>query len=75
LSRLLKSLQEALGTLNDFEVHRRLAATVAHRPEPSPRQSEKALVMGFITGQEQQQAACHIATVEKIGARLSKFWS
>jgi hypothetical protein len=65
-------LQGALGTLNDFEVHRRLAATVAHRGKRSREQSEKALAMGFITGQEQQQATCYIAAVKKTGARLSK---
>jgi triphosphatase len=77
LGRLLKSLQGALGTLNDFEVHRRLAATVAHRRKRSPEQAEKALAMGFITGQEQQQTTDHIAAVNEIGARLSetpKFW-
>jgi len=77
LGRILKSLQGALGTLNDFEVHRRLTATVAHRGKRSREQSEKALAMGFITGQEQQQATCYIAAVKKTGARLSKtpkFW-
>ena len=77
LGRILKSLQGALGTLNDFEVHRRLTATVAHRGKRSREQSEKALAMGFITGQEQQQATCYIAAVKKTDARLSKtpkFW-
>lgn len=75
MGRILKSLQGALGTLNDFEVHRRLATSVAHRRKRS--QAKKALAMGFITGQEQQQVACHIAAVNKIGVGLSetpKFW-
>jgi len=77
LGRILKSLQDALGTLNDFEVHRRLAATVAHRRKRSREQSEKALAMGFITGQEQQQTTRYIAAVKETSARLTdlpKFW-
>jgi inorganic triphosphatase YgiF len=77
LGRILKSLQDALGTLNDFDVHRRLSATVAHRGKRSREQSEKALAMGFITGQEQQEATRYIAGVKKTGTRLSelpKFW-
>jgi inorganic triphosphatase YgiF len=77
LGRILKSLQGALGTLNDFEMHRRLAATVAHRGKRSRERAEKALAMGFITGQEQQQVAGHIAAVNEIGDRLlqtQKFW-
>jgi hypothetical protein len=71
------SAQGALGTLNDFEVHRRLAGTVAHRGKRSREQSEKALAMGFITGQEQQQVTRYIAAVKETAARLSelpKFW-
>ena len=77
LGRILKSLQGALGTLNDFEVHRRLPATVAHRGKQSLGQAEKALALGFITGQEQQEATRYLAAVKETGARLCelpKFW-
>ena len=77
LMNILKSLQGSLGTLNDFEVHKRLAVTIAHPRKRSRKQAEKALAMGFIAGQEQQQAASCINAAEKTGKQLSnsaKFW-
>ena len=74
---ILKSLQGSLGTLNDIEVHKSLAVTIAHPPKRSRKQAEKALAMGFIAGQEQQQIASCIAVAEKTGEQLStstKFW-
>ena len=74
---ILKSLQGSLGTLNDIEVHKRLAATIAHPRKLSRKHAERALAMGFIAGQEQQQVASCIATAEKTGKQLSnsaKFW-
>ena len=75
---ILKSLQGSLGTLNDFEVHKRLAVTLAHPRKRSRKQPEKkSLAMGFIAGQEQQQAASCIDSAEKTGKQLSnsvKFW-
>ncbi len=77
LSKILKALQESLGALNDIEVHKRLATTIAHPQKPSRKEAGKALAMGFIAGQEQQQVASCIAAVEEAGARLSdlrEFW-
>lgn len=77
LTSVLKTLQGSLGTLNDIEVHKRLAVTIAHPRKRSRKQAEKALAMGFIAGQEQQQIASCIAAAEKTGERLSnsgKFW-
>jgi inorganic triphosphatase YgiF len=74
---ILKRLQGSLGTLNDFEVHKRLAVTIAQPRKRSRKQGEKALAMGFITGQEQQQIASCIVAAEKTGKQLSssaKFW-
>jgi len=77
LGKVLRDLQAALGTLNDTEVHRRLATAIAHPRKQSRKQSEKALAMGYIAGQEQQRVASCIAVVKKAGGRLSdatKFW-
>ena len=77
MTSVLKTLQGSLGTLNDIEVHKRLAVTIAHPRKRSRKQAEKALAMGFIAGQEQQQIASCIAAAEKTGERLSnsgKFW-
>jgi len=77
LARILKALQGSLGALNDIEVHKRLAVTIAHPRKRFRKQPEKALAMGFIAGQEQQQIASCIAAAEKTGERLSnsaKFW-
>lgn len=74
---ILKALQESLGALNDIEVHKRIAVTIAHPRKRTRKQAEKALAMGFIAGQEQQQMASCIAAAEKIGEQLSnskKFW-
>jgi CHAD domain-containing protein len=74
---ILKALQGSLGALNDIEVHKRLAVTMAHPRKRSGKQAAKALAMGFIAGQEQQQIAACIAAADKTGERLSnstKFW-
>jgi len=74
---VLKSLQGSLGVLNDIEVHKRLAVTIAHPRKHSRKQAEKALAMGFIAGQEQQQIASCVAVAEKAGKRLvnsAEFW-
>ena len=75
---ILKTLQGSLGALNDIEVHKRLAVTIAHPRKRSRKQADKALAMGFIAGQEHQQIASCIAAAEKTGKQLSdspKFWN
>jgi hypothetical protein len=70
-------LQGSLGALNDIEVHKRLAVTLAHHRKRTRKQAEKALAMGFIAGQEQREIASCIAAAEKAGGQLSnsaKFW-
>ena len=72
-----QELAGSLGRLNDIEVHKRLAATIAHPRKLSRKHAERALAMGFIAGQEQQQVASCIAIAEKTGKQLSssaKFW-
>src|SRR5262249_21544256 len=76
-SKILKNLQGSLGNLNDIEVHKRLAATVAHPRKRPRKQAVKAMAMGFIAGQEHLQIASCIAGAKKAGEQLSdlpKFW-
>jgi inorganic triphosphatase YgiF len=77
LSQSLKTMQGALGALNDIEVHKRLATSLAHPRRQAKNQAAKALAMGFIAGQEQHQIAACITVAKKAGAQLSdlsKFW-
>jgi triphosphatase len=76
--KTLKDLQGSLGNLNDIEVHKRLAKTIAHPRKRSRKQTKEALAMGFIAGQEHQQIASCIAAAEKAGEQLSdlsQFWN
>jgi hypothetical protein len=78
LVKILKNLQGSLGNLNDIEVHKRMTVTIAHLRKRSRRQAARALAMGFIAGQKNQQIASCIAAAVKAGERLSglpKFWS
>jgi CHAD domain-containing protein len=77
LAGILRGLQGSLGALNDIEVHKCLAATLAHHRKRTRKQAGKALAMGFIAGQEQREIASCIAVAEKTGGQLSnsaKFW-
>lgn len=70
--KILKSLQGSLGTLNDIEVHKRFARTLARSAGHSAAQPREALVMGFITGREDKQVASCLAGVKKAAARLAE---
>ncbi|HYM71921.1 MAG TPA: CHAD domain-containing protein [Stellaceae bacterium] len=75
--KILKALQNSLGTLNDIEVHKRLARTVVHPTAPIRKKAEKAFAMGFITGQEQGRIAACLGDARTMGRRLSaapQFW-
>ena len=76
--KTLKTLQGLLGTLNDFEVHRGMAARIARPRKDTTTQVRKALAMGFITGQEQKQLNSCLASIDEASARLAKlppFWN
>jgi CHAD domain-containing protein len=76
-AKTLKNLQGSLGNLNDIEVHKRLATRIAHPRRGSRKQTAKALAMGFIAGQEDQQIATRVAMAGKTGEQLSdlpNFW-
>jgi CHAD domain-containing protein len=75
--KTLKELQGFLGTLNDIEVHKRLAHALARSGDGSASRSREALAMGFITGREDKQVAACLSNVQKAAAKLAKlpeFW-
>jgi inorganic triphosphatase YgiF len=75
--KALQSLQGSLGTLNDIEVHKRFAHSIARSGDGSTSRSREALAMGFITGREDKQVASCLSDVGKSAARLKKspeFW-
>lgn len=63
--KTLKSLQGFLGTLNDIEVHKQFATTLARSGKHSAAQPRKALAIGFIAGREEKQVASCLAGVER----------
>lgn len=64
----LKRVQSALGALNDFRVHRKLAADLAMTATHDRR--AQAFSTGFLVGLEQEAAKGLLATAEKAMARL-----
>jgi triphosphatase len=73
----LKTLQNALGRLNDISVHARFAQRIVRRRKQDTERPEKAFAIGLLTGKEQSdERACLEAAVEA-GERLAKapqFW-
>ena len=75
--KVLKRLQGFLGTLNDIEVHKRLALTIARTDARNAVQPRKALAIGFIMGREERQVTSCLKGVERAAAKLAKlrtFW-
>jgi len=75
---VLEELQEILGTLNDFGVHRRLAGDIVRHGRRKDRRSQKAFAMGIVTGREQVRFDDCIEAAIKAGGRLSsrqQFWN
>lgn len=67
----LKSLQDALGRLNDIEMHKRIGREIVG-DKRSPQQAGEALAIGFVTGHEQTEIASSIAAVMKSAKRLAR---
>lgn len=70
--KALKSLQGHLGTLNDIEVHKRLARSVARPARRRAAQPRKALAMGFISGREDKEVGACLQAVRETAARLAE---
>ena len=77
LAAVLEELQDVLGVLNDFSVHRKLAGEVV-RQGPIENRPEKAFAMGIVTGREQTRFDACMAAAMEAGSRISKrdrFWN
>jgi triphosphatase len=77
LSGALKSLQSALGRLNDTEAHKRIAGAIAQPRKRVPQQAQQALAIGVITGQEQVETRSLLTAATEAADRLAKakvFW-
>jgi inorganic triphosphatase YgiF len=75
--RRLKTVQSLLGTLNDSEVHKRLAATIVTADRGDGEAASKALAMGLIVGREDMTVGSCLAELEVAVPRLAKspaFW-
>lgn len=74
----LKKLQGALGALNDFEAHKRIGRTIANPRKRAPRQSQKALAIGFVAGQEERRVSSCLDVAAQAATRLAhakRFWA
>jgi inorganic triphosphatase YgiF len=75
--KALKTLQTALGKLNDMRIHGKIARDFAHPRGRKSRQPQKAFAMGLLSGREQAAKAALVAQALKGGkklSRLSPFW-
>lgn len=71
VGKQLKSLQAALGRLNDIEMHKRIGQEMVN-DKRSPQQAGEALAIGFVTGHEQTEIASSITAVMKCARRLAR---
>lgn len=75
LADVLETLQAALGRLNDFTVHRRMAGEIVGKS--SAKRPQAAFAMGIVTGQEQGEIKVCLDGARKAGAALKSqrpFW-
>jgi len=71
-SKELKSLQDALGKLNDIAVHEKLARQLARSRKRSTKLPQKAFAIGLLTGREKREARACMTAAIKAGASLSR---
>lgn len=70
----LETLQEALGRLNDFAIHKQIAGEITG-PARRPRE---AYAIGIVAGHEEAEAGAFLTAAKKAGARLKNekaFWA
>ncbi|HEX9159587.1 MAG TPA: CHAD domain-containing protein [Rhizomicrobium sp.] len=74
---LLKTLQDALGKLNDFATHDKFADQTMQLGRCTRKDLRKAYAMGLLFGSEHKRAGACIADVKKTGKKLADaepFW-
>ena len=75
--KLLKSLQDALGKLNDIAVHDKFAGEITGLGTCTKKELQKAYAVGLLSGAEHKLAGACIAEVKKTGRQLADakpFW-
>ena len=75
--KTLKTLQDALGRLNDISVHARLAERIVHARKQGEELPEKTFAIGILTGKEQSDEMACLEAAAAANVRLSKtphFW-
>ena len=78
LERRLKTLQSALGRLNDIRVHERLAGEYAKPKRRVKKKPQKAFAMGLLAGKDEGNVASLMAQARDAGKRFAKqspFWT
>jgi CHAD domain-containing protein len=76
--KALKTLQSALGQLNDMHVHEKLAAVFVRSKRRTTKRLEKAFAMGLISGKEHARAQSLLAAAAAAGTELrtvKPFWN
>ena len=76
MSANLEALQDALGRLNDFAVHQKMAGKIISAPKTAGNPKE-AYGFGIVTGHELGESKGFLATACKAGTRLKAqkpFW-
>jgi len=74
---LLKTLQDALGKLNDIATHDKIADEMVQLGKCTKNDLQKAYAMGLLSGSEHRLAGDCIARVKKTGRKLGEaepFW-
>jgi triphosphatase len=77
LGATLKSLQSALGKLNDMQVHDQMARGFAKPKRGAKKKAQKAFAIGLLAGKEHAEAKTLLAAAVKAGrqvAGLKPFW-
>ncbi|HLY05174.1 MAG TPA: CHAD domain-containing protein [Rhizomicrobium sp.] len=74
---LLKTLQDALGTLNDIAMHDKFADQMVRGGKRTKNDLQKTYAMGLLSGSEHRLAGACIAKAKKTGEKLAAakpFW-
>src|SRR5262249_27337284 len=74
---VLKDLQDALGTLNDFETRRQFARQISQSAPDGARGLNTAFAAGLVLGADQAMSSGILRSAEKAQFRLCKakpFW-
>lgn len=69
--KTLEEMQDALGKLNDIDVHARLAQQIAGLGKN--KRLDESFALGFVSGVERDDIAAYIAAAAKAGKQLARW--